>query len=95
MRKLLLCLICLNFALHLSANAGSKATAIVTGITCSSCADSITKMLKEWPEVLDVTVNVKTGKTVITAKEGQTLSDKKIREALDGEGYKVKSIKME
>lgn len=84
----------LLFTVQVLAATGAKATATITGMTCQGCAENITEALKKLPEVDVVKINVKTGKSTITAKNGSTLDEAKIKTAVEGAGYKVKSISL-
>ena len=79
-------------SLSLAAIAAQGQQLIVEGMTCSSCADSIKKAFLENPAVQDVSVEVKSGKVLLTFKPEKTLSEAEIRKIVETEGYKVKKV---
>jgi len=89
MRKLFLALIIFPIV---ALGAETKRTVHVEGMTCPSCAASIEKQFKKIPQVEGVNINIRKGTAVVTVKDGQSLSDDHIREAVKEAGYAVKTI---
>ena len=61
----------------------------VEGMTCEHCERAVKEELRKLPEVLDVKVELSTGKVEVT---GDNLEDKTLKEAIDEAGYEVKNI---
>ncbi len=91
--KKIISLLLLTLSISLSALASESTQQItVTGMTCKNCSASIKKALLKNPEVKEVTVDVKSGKVVITFNPEKTLTEAQIRESVKGAGYEVKSV---
>jgi Cd2+/Zn2+-exporting ATPase len=92
--KKLIALMALVFAAQTAALAANATQQIVvTGMTCSSCANSIKEAFKKHPEVKDVTVDVKSGKVVLTFQPEKIMTETQIREAVEGAGFAIKTVK--
>lgn len=59
----------------------------VSGMTCSHCADAVTRELTDVAGVESVDVTVETGTVVVT---GDGVSDEAVRAAVDEAGYEVR-----
>ena len=71
---------------------GRTITARVHGMVCDFCARSLTKVLGKNDAVEDVAIDL-TDKTVtILVKEGETLSDEAVREAVTHAGYNLAAL---
>lgn len=91
--KKIISLLVLSFCLPLLAVASdSSQQLVVMGMTCKNCAASIKKAFLKNPEVKDVTVDVKSGKVILTFNPEKTLTEAQIRETVKGAGYEVKSV---
>lgn len=66
-----------------------KKVLTVEGMTCSHCERAVKESLKELNEVLDVKVDLTTGKVEV---DGDNLNDKRLKEKVDEAGYEVKNI---
>jgi copper chaperone len=64
----------------------SETTYRVTGMTCSHCADAVTREVSDVPGVAAVDVTVETGAVVV---HGTDVSDEAVRAAIDEAGYEV------
>jgi copper ion binding protein len=64
----------------------TETTYDVTGMTCSHCADAITREVAEVAGVRSVEVSVETGKVVV---HGTDVSDEAVRAAVDEAGYEM------
>ena len=65
----------------------------VDGMTCSMCAQSIEKKLKENNTVQSITVDFETKVIEVTYNEKKPLSDQQINDAVYYAGYDLVSIK--
>lgn len=65
---------------------------LVSGMTCGSCAAAIKKAFLKNPGVKEVSVDVKSGKVLLTFLPEKSMSESQIREAVKGAGYEVKSV---
>ena len=74
----------------ITAAAFTKTTTIkVEGMKCGKCSASVSKALKATEGVEDVTVNHEKGEAVIKYDD-QKLTEAKLREVINGTGFKVK-----
>ena len=78
-----------------AAFAETKATLAVTGMTCSSCAEIVTKKLKSNADVQDVKVSVKLGTVAVTLRDGSTISDEDLDKLIADAGYKLQKVTRE
>lgn len=84
------------FTILLPAQALSEEIKItVNGMVCSFCAQGIKKTFGGKPGVASVQVDLDKRIVVIDTKEGQTLSDQEIRDAITDAGYDVVTISRE
>ena len=66
--------------------------ATVNGMVCAFCATGLEKTFKKQPEVNSVKVDLEKKLVTINTKQGQTINDARITEAITYAGYSVKSI---
>lgn len=92
MKKLIAVLSLAFVATLASAATAATQQLVVTGMTCSSCAASVTKAFKKNPEVTDVKVDVKSGKVVLTFKGEKTMTEDEVRKTVEEAGYQVKTV---
>lgn len=64
----------------------------VDGLACPFCAYGLEKKLKKLDGVADIYVDMDKGKTDIKLKEGATLSEEKIKKAVEDAGFTVRSF---
>jgi len=74
-----------------AANAGTIEMK-VNGLVCGFCAQGIEKTLRKNPATADVFVSLENRLVAVATREGQDISDDKLREALTASGYDVKAI---
>ncbi len=74
---------------------GEEIKITVNGMVCSFCAQGIKKTFGGKPAVANVVVDLDKRIVVIGTKEGQTLSDKEIADAIKDAGYDVVTITRE
>lgn len=89
MKKLLLALLVIFIPQSLIAE---EIQVIVRGMVCSFCAQGLKNSFSELPEVKEVTPNLEKSTVVVTTKDGQTLSDEKIKEIVLDAGYETAAI---
>ena len=70
----------------------AQSVAIVDGMVCDFCTQSITKVLKKNESVKDVTIDLNTKKVTVDIKDGKEFSDKDMEKAIDYAGYKLVKI---
>ena len=68
------------------APAGESVTLAIEGMTCSHCAQSVTRALREAEGVASAEVDLESGKAVVT---GQALDPAALRAAVEALGYRV------
>ena len=68
-------------------NATLARTWTVTGMTCEHCVASVTEEVSELPGVLDVDVELATGR--LTVRADRELSDDDVRRAVGEAGYRL------
>lgn len=66
----------------------------VNGMVCAFCAQGIEKKMRALSQTKDVYVNLKQRIVAVELKDGQTLSDEKVKEVIKNAGYDVTSIEM-
>jgi len=81
-------LIMSNFALA----DGKKMKVKIDGMTCPSCAASIEVQFNKLNEISNVDISITKGTATITLKDGKTVSEEVIKDAVKKAGYKVTSI---
>jgi len=64
----------------------------VDGMTCNSCAESVTESFKAKPQIKDVSVSVKEKQVVLDLKDGESLSDEEILKSISKLGYQVTEV---
>ena len=64
----------------------------VVGMTCSSCAARIQKVLQRQPGVVDAEVNFATGRANVVAEPGESLDARELAEAVRAAGYELREI---
>jgi copper chaperone CopZ len=69
-----------------------EVTVTVKGMVCSFCAQGIKKTFKKMPEVTQTLVDLDQKVVKLTVKDGQTLGDKEIEQAINDAGYEVVKI---
>ena len=72
--------------------AGKSATVQIAGMTCASCAKSVTQALKKLTDVDQVVVDLRKNQATVTLKAGAVLDESAIRLAVDQAGYQVKKV---
>ncbi len=92
LRTLLLCLL-ISFTLPVSAEETTNTIGIrVEGMVCDFCAQSVLKVLKKNESVQDVDINLDEGLVTVILKEGATIDDKALEEAIYYAGYELVEI---
>ena len=64
----------------------------VDGASCPFCAFGLEKRLGRLDGVLDVKMELKAGKAMVTLKEGATVSEDALRQAVKEAGFTAKEI---
>jgi copper chaperone CopZ len=65
----------------------------VNGLVCGFCAQGIEKRLRKFPATADVLVSLEQRLVAVGLREGATISDAELTDALEGAGYTVKGIR--
>ena len=65
----------------------------VTGLVCGFCAQGIEKRLRKFPATADVLVSLEQRLVAVGLREGATISDAELTDALEGAGYAVMDIR--
>ena len=94
MKKLLLTTIVLSALLSNVTFAAQTIKANVNGMVCAFCAQGIEKKMRALTQTQDVYVNLKQRIVAVELKEGQTLSNDKVKAIIKDAGYDVTSIEM-
>ena len=94
MKKLLLAAVVLSTLLSQGAFATQTIKANVNGMVCAFCAQGIEKKMRALTQTQDVYVNLKQRIVAVELKEGQSLSDDKVKAIIKDAGYDVTSIEM-
>jgi periplasmic mercuric ion binding protein len=95
MKKLLLAsLIAASLFGNIAFAATQTIKANVNGMVCAFCAQGIEKKMRALSQTQDVYVNLKQRLVAVEVKDGQTLSNDKVREIIKNAGYEVTSIEM-
>lgn len=68
-------------------------TVTVAGLVCDFCAQSLQKVFGKVESVNGIAVSLDDQTVTIDTKEGQTISDAKIKELIEWGGYDLVSIK--
>lgn len=72
--------------------ADDKITLQVEGMTCPLCGGKVESNLKRTDKISKISINIAKGEVQIVLKKGAALADKKIEEAIQDAGYKLKKI---
>jgi mercuric ion binding protein len=94
MKKLLLSAVVLSALLSNVTFAAQTIKANVNGMVCAFCAQGIEKKMRALTQTQDVYVNLKQRIVAVELKEGQTLSNDKVKAIIKDAGYDVTSIEM-
>ena len=94
MKKLLLTTVVLSALLTNIAFAAQTIKANVNGMVCAFCAQGIEKKMRALSQTKDVYVNLKQRIVAVELKEGQTLSNDKVKAIIKDAGYDVTTIEM-
>ncbi len=92
MKKLLLSTFVLSVLFSNMALATQTIKANVNGMVCAFCAQGIEKKMRALSQTQDVYVNLKQRVVAVELKEGQTLSNDKVKAIIKEAGYDVTSI---
>ena len=94
MKKLLLTTLVLSTLISQAAFATQTIKANVNGMVCAFCAQGIEKKMRALSETQDVYVNLKKRIVAVELKDGQTLSDDKVKAIIKDAGYDVTAIEI-
>ena len=64
----------------------------VKGMVCGMCVQGISIILKKQKAIEDIEIDLEAKSVLVTLKEGQTVSDSILKEAIKQAGYAVKEI---
>lgn len=73
--------------------AESTLTVKIDGMTCPSCAASVEGQFMKLKEVSGVKINLSKGFATVTLKDGQTLTEGVVKDAVKKAGFSAVSIK--
>ncbi len=93
MKKLLLASI-ITLTFSNAAFAVQTIKANVNGMVCAFCAQGIEKKMRALSQTKDVYVNLKQRLVAVEVKDGQSLSNEKVKTIIKDAGYEVTSIEM-
>lgn len=94
MKKLLLTTIVFSALFSQLAFATQTIKANVNGMVCAFCAQGIEKKLRALTQTQDVYVNLKQRIVAVELKDGQTLSNDKVKAIIKDAGYDVTAIEI-
>lgn len=94
MKKLLLTTVVLSALFSHLAFATQTIKANVNGMVCAFCAQGIEKKMRALTQTQDVYVNLKQRIVAVELKEGQTLSNDKVKDIIKDAGYDVTAIEI-
>ena len=94
MKKLLLTTVVLSALFSSLAFATQTIKANVNGMVCAFCAQGIEKKMRALTQTQDVYVNLKQRIVAVELKEGQTLSNDKVKDIIKDAGYDVTAIEI-
>jgi len=94
MKKLLLTAVLLSIFMTNIAFATQTIKANVNGMVCAFCAQGIEKKMRALSQTQDVYVNLKLRVVAVELKDGQALSNDKIKAIIKDAGYDVTSIEI-
>jgi len=93
MKKILLVIV-LVFLTISPAQAGEKDVVVeIKGMVCDFCAQSLKKVFGKEDSVNAIAVDLDTQTVTVDVKDGQDLSDDKIKELIEWGGYDLVGIK--
>ena len=76
----------------IEANTAQQVIIRVDGASCPFCAFGLEKRLGHLAGVLDVAMELKAGKAIVTLKEGATVSEDALRQAVKEAGFTAREI---
>lgn len=94
MKKLLLTILATSTLLSQAAMATQTIKANVNGMVCAFCAQGIEKKMRALSQTQDVYVNLKQRIVAVELKDGQELSNEKVKAIIKDAGYDVTSIEI-
>lgn len=94
MKKLLLITVVLSTLFSPLAFSTQTIKANVNGMVCAFCAQGIEKKMRALTQTQDVYVNLKQRIVAVELKDGQTLSNDKVKEIIKDAGYDVTAIEI-
>lgn len=94
MKKLWLSMLVFSVFLSSSAFATQTIKANVNGMVCAFCAQGIEKKMRALSQTQDVYVNLKQRVVAVELKDGQTLSNDKVKAIIKDAGYDVTTIEI-
>ena len=94
MKKLLLSTLVAVTLFSQAAFATQTIKANVNGMVCAFCAQGIEKKMRALTQTKDVYVNLKQRIVAVELKDGQTLSQDKVKTIIKDAGYDVTSIEI-
>lgn len=94
MKKLLLITVVLSTLFSPLAFSTQTIKANVNGMVCAFCAQGIEKKMRSLTQTQDVYVNLKQRIVAVELKDGQMLSNDKVKEIIKDAGYDVTAIEI-
>ncbi|MES2501567.1 MAG: heavy metal-associated domain-containing protein [Pseudomonadota bacterium] len=94
MKKLLLSTLVAAIMFSQAAMATQTIKANVNGMVCAFCAQGIEKKMRALTQTKDVYVNLKQRIVAVELKDGQELSNEKVKAIIKDAGYDVTSIEI-
>ena len=94
MKKLLLSTLVAATLFSQAAMATQTIKANVNGMVCAFCAQGIEKKMRALSQTKDVYVNLKQRIVAVELKDGQELSNEKVKAIIKDAGYDVTSIEI-
>lgn len=94
MKKLLLITVVLSTLFSPLAFSTQTIKANVNGMVCAFCAQGIEKKMRSLTQTQDVYVNLKQRIVAVELKDGQTLSNDKVKAIIKDAGYDVTAIEI-
>ncbi len=94
MKKLVLTAVVLSTFISNIAFATQTIKASVNGMVCAFCAQGIEKKMRALSQTQDVYVNLKQRVVAVELKEGQALSNDKVKAIIKDAGYDVTAIEV-
>ena len=73
-------------------NASHQVVVRVDGVSCPFCAFGLEKRIGRLEGVVDVKIEFKAGKAMVTLKEGATVSEDALRQAVKEAGFSAREI---